>query len=73
MEDGVFQNGLPGAGFAKHYAEAALLVVDFEDVKVALLLGEQRGLGISGERVIFDAEMGSYHGSVNVYNVMSVT
>lgn len=62
MEDGVFQNGFPGAGFAEQDAEASLLAVDFEDVEVALLLDEQRGLRIGGERVFFDAEMGSYHG-----------
>ena len=59
MEDGVFQNGLPGAGFTQQDAEAALLAVDFEDVKVVLLLGEQWGLGIGGERVVFYAEVGS--------------
>ena len=40
VEKMIFEDGLAGAGFAEDDAEAALLAVDFEDVKVTLLVGE---------------------------------
>ena len=40
VDDVVFEDGFAGAGLAEDEAEAALLGVDFEDFKVALLVGE---------------------------------
>ena len=37
-DDGVFEDGLAGAGFAEHKAESALLAVDLEDVKVVMVV-----------------------------------
>ena len=41
VDEVVFEDGFSGAGFADDEAEAALLGVDFEDVEVALLVGEE--------------------------------
>ncbi len=59
--DGVFEDGLAGAGFAKDEAEAALAVVDFEDVEVALLVLHEGGVLIKGEGVAGEAEVGADH------------
>ena len=40
VDEGVFEDGFASAGLAEDEAEAALLGVDFEDFKVALLVGE---------------------------------
>ena len=59
--DGVFEDGLAGAGFAKDEAEAALAVVDLEDVEVALLVLHEGGVLIKGEGVAGEAEVGADH------------
>jgi len=41
IDEVVFEDGFSSAGFADDEAEAALLRVDFEDVEVALLMGEE--------------------------------
>lgn len=41
IDEVVFEDGFSGAGFADDEAETALLGVDFEDVEVALLMGEE--------------------------------
>ena len=61
-DDGVLEYGLAGAGFAEDEAEAALLGVDLEDVEVALLVFEQRGVVLDGEGGVADAEVGFDHG-----------
>ena len=38
---GLFDDGLAGAGDAEHQAKAALLAMDFEDVNDLLLLGQE--------------------------------
>jgi hypothetical protein len=65
MDDGVFEDGFAGARFAEDEAEATLLGVDFEDVKMALLVWKE-GLGfVDDEGVLCDAEVGAYHKSVD--------
>ncbi len=64
VDEGVFEDGFPGAGFAENETEAALLAVDFEDVEVALLVFEQWCLGTRGEWVGGDAEVRSDHDAV---------
>jgi hypothetical protein len=41
VDEVVFEDGFSGAGFADDETEAALLGVDFEDVEVALLMGQE--------------------------------
>ena len=53
--EGLFDDGLAGAGDAEHQAEAALLAMDFEDIVNLLLLGQEfqvaRVEGVLGEPV----------------------
>jgi hypothetical protein len=60
--DGVFEDGLAGARFAQNEAEAALAVVDLEDVEVALLVLHERGVLVMDEGVAGEAEVGADHG-----------
>ncbi len=62
VEEVVFEDGFPGAGFAEDEAEATLVRVDFEDFKVALLVSQQRGVGIDGEGIAGEPEVLSDHG-----------
>jgi hypothetical protein len=61
-DDGVLEHALAGAGFAEDEAEAALLAVDLEDVEVALLVVEERGVVVDGEGVFGEAEVAFDHG-----------
>ncbi len=64
MDDGVFEDGFAGAGLAEDDAEAALLGVDVDDFKEALLVGKE-GLGfVNEEGVLGNAEVGADHGGV---------
>ena len=60
-DDGVLEDGLAGAGFAEDEAESALLGVDLEDVEVALLVFEERVVGLDDEGVVAEAEVGADH------------
>ena len=51
-DDGVFEDGFAGAGFAEDEAEPALLAVDLENVEVALLVFEERGVFVDDEGVV---------------------
>ena len=58
----MFEGGFAGAGFAEDEAEAALLGVNFEDVEVELLMG-QEGCGmVDDEGVPGETEVLSDHG-----------
>jgi len=61
MEEVVFEDGFAGAGFADDEAEASLLGVDFEDVKVTLLVGQQAGGVVDDEGVFGETEVLSNH------------
>ena len=61
VKEVVFEDGFAGAGFSEDEAEAALLGVNFDDVEVALLVGEQRGLIIDDEGVFGEAEVLTDH------------
>lgn len=61
IKEVAFENGFPGAGFTDDEAEATLLGVDFEDVKVTLLVGEQSGGVINNEGVFDEAEVLADH------------
>ena len=65
LDDGVFENGFAGAGFAEDDAEPALLGVDFEDVEVALLVFEEGLFFIDAKRVLANAEVGADHGGMS--------
>ena len=60
-DDGVLEHGLAGARLAENQAEPALLAVDLEDVEVALLVFEQRGVLVDGEGLAGDSEVGADH------------
>jgi len=62
MKEVVFEDGFSGAGFSEDEAEAALLGVDFDDIEVALLVGEQWGFVIDDEGVSGEAEVLADHG-----------
>ena len=47
----VFEDALSGAGFPEDDAESTLLGVDFEDVEVSLLVGQEGGLAVDDEGV----------------------
>ena len=61
VDDGVFEDGFAGAGFAEDEAKATLLGVDFEDVEVTLLVFEERGVVLDDEGVVAEAEVGFDH------------
>ncbi len=60
-DDVAFEDGLSGAGFSQDEAESALLGVDFEDVEVALLMGEKGRIVSDDEGVLGKAEVLSDH------------
>jgi len=62
VDEVVFEDGFSGAGFTDDETEAALLGVDFEDVKVTLLMREERGLVVDDEGVFGEAEVLADHG-----------
>ena len=67
MDDGVFEDGFAGAGFAEDEAEPALLAVDLENVEVALLVFEERGVFVDDEGVVAETEVASDHGGGGVW------
>ena len=66
-DDGVFEDGFAGAGFAEDEAEPALLAVDLENVEVALLVFEERGVFVDDEGVVAETEVASDHGGGGVW------
>lgn len=62
VDEVVFEDGFSGAGFADDEAKSTLLGVDFEDVEVALLVGQKGGLVIDDEGVFGEAEVLTDHG-----------
>lgn len=61
VQEVVFEDGFAGSGFADDQAEATLLGVDFEDVKVTLLVGQQTGGVVDDEGVFGETEVLSNH------------
>lgn len=59
-EEGMFEDAFAGAGFTQKEAKAALLSVDFEDVKDLLLMGKEAD-GFDVEGVALNAEVRADH------------
>jgi hypothetical protein len=61
-DDGILENAFAGARLTDNEAKSALLAVDLEDVEVALLVLQERGVVVNCEGLLAEAKIASNHG-----------
>ena len=59
FDDGIFKHGFPRSWFSDEDAESSLLGVNFEEVKVALLVSKEGGVRIDNEGISSESKVGS--------------
>jgi hypothetical protein len=68
VEDGMFNDAFPCAGFSHDDAQSPLLAMDFDCLKNVLLMGQKRGFVCVIERVLFQTEVRTYHDVCSLFD-----